>query len=94
LSAATFAALAVAARQAASRAGTRRRVRKFRRMLDELKRRLREMCESLSRFQETSLGKQSNVTKPNPLVVVALAFVTGVAVAKWIDWRGHAHPRR
>jgi hypothetical protein len=52
------------------------------------------MCESLSRFQETSLGKQSNVTKPNPLVVVALAFVTGVAVAKWIDWRGHAHPRR
>ena len=31
---------------------------------------------------------------PNPFVVVGVAFVVGIAVAKLIDWRGHAHPRR
>jgi len=31
---------------------------------------------------------------PNPFVVVGVALVAGVALAKWIDWRGHAHPRR
>jgi hypothetical protein len=30
---------------------------------------------------------------PNPFVVVAVAFAVGVAIAKLIDWRGHAHPR-
>jgi hypothetical protein len=30
---------------------------------------------------------------PNPFLVVGVAFVAGVALAKWIDWRGHAHPR-
>jgi hypothetical protein len=30
---------------------------------------------------------------PNPWLVVGACFVTGIAVAKWIDWRGHAHPR-
>jgi hypothetical protein len=30
---------------------------------------------------------------PNPWIVVGVAFVAGVALAKWIDWRGHAHPR-
>jgi hypothetical protein len=30
---------------------------------------------------------------PNPFVVVGAAFVVGIAIAKWIDWRGHAHPR-
>jgi hypothetical protein len=30
---------------------------------------------------------------PNPFVVVGVALVAGVALAKWIDWRGHAHPR-
>jgi hypothetical protein len=29
----------------------------------------------------------------NPFVVAGVAFVAGVALAKWIDWRGHAHPR-
>jgi hypothetical protein len=29
----------------------------------------------------------------NPFVVVGVALVAGVALAKWIDWRGHAHPR-
>jgi hypothetical protein len=30
---------------------------------------------------------------PSPIVVVGAAFVTGIAIAKVIDWRGHAHPR-
>jgi hypothetical protein len=30
---------------------------------------------------------------PNPFLVLGAAFVLGVAVAKFIDWRGHAHPR-
>jgi hypothetical protein len=30
---------------------------------------------------------------PNPWLVVAAAFAVGIAVAKLIDWRGHAHPR-
>jgi hypothetical protein len=28
-----------------------------------------------------------------PFVVVGVALVAGVALAKWLDWRGHAHPR-
>ena len=31
---------------------------------------------------------------PNPLLVVGIAFALGVLLAKLIDWRGHAHPRR
>jgi hypothetical protein len=30
---------------------------------------------------------------PNPFVVAGAALVLGVALAKWLDWRGHAHPR-
>ena len=30
---------------------------------------------------------------PNPFVVVGIAFLLGVVLAKLIDWRGHAHPR-
>ena len=30
---------------------------------------------------------------PNPFLVVGAALVLGVAVARWIDWRSHAHPR-
>ncbi|MDX6400618.1 MAG: hypothetical protein QOF27_1224 [Gaiellaceae bacterium] len=30
---------------------------------------------------------------PNPWLVVGVALATGIFVAKWIDWRGHAHPR-
>lgn len=30
---------------------------------------------------------------PNPFVVIGAALVVGVALAKWLDWRGHAHPR-
>ncbi len=31
---------------------------------------------------------------PNPFVVVGIALAAGIFLAKWIDWRGHAHPRR
>ncbi len=30
---------------------------------------------------------------PNPLLVIGIAFVVGIALAKTLDWRGHAHPR-
>ena len=30
---------------------------------------------------------------PNPYLVVGGALVIGIALAKLIDWRGHAHPR-
>ncbi|MGH3070971.1 MAG: hypothetical protein ACRDNB_01715 [Gaiellaceae bacterium] len=32
--------------------------------------------------------------KPNPFAVAAAAFGAGTLLAKLIDWRGHAHPRR
>ena len=31
---------------------------------------------------------------PNPFVVAGAAFAAGSVLAKVIDWRGHAHPRR
>jgi hypothetical protein len=31
---------------------------------------------------------------PNPWIVLGAAFVVGVGIAKVVDWRGHAHPRR
>ena len=31
---------------------------------------------------------------PNPLAVTGAAFAAGTLLAKIIDWRGHAHPRR
>jgi len=30
---------------------------------------------------------------PSPFVVIGLALEAGVVLAKWLDWRGHAHPR-
>ena len=30
---------------------------------------------------------------PNPWFIVGVALVAGIFLAKWIDWRGHAHPR-
>ena len=30
---------------------------------------------------------------PNPFLVAGVALVAGIALAKVIDWRGHAHPR-
>ena len=31
---------------------------------------------------------------PNPFLVAGAAFGAGALLAKLIDWRGHAHPRR
>ena len=31
---------------------------------------------------------------PNPFAVTGAAFAAGAVLAKVIDWRGHAHPRR
>ena len=44
------------------------------------------------------LGKRRKPKKksgggPTPYLVVGIALVAGIALAKWIDWRGHAHPR-
>jgi hypothetical protein len=30
---------------------------------------------------------------PNPWLIAGLCLAAGIALAKWIDWRGHAHPR-
>jgi hypothetical protein len=30
---------------------------------------------------------------PNPWLVAGAALAAGILIAKWIDWRGHAHPR-
>jgi hypothetical protein len=37
--------------------------------------------------------QKRNGDGPNPWLVVAGALVAGIVLAKWIDWRGHAHPR-
>jgi hypothetical protein len=30
---------------------------------------------------------------PNPFLVAGAALAAGILLAKWLDWRGHAHPR-
>jgi hypothetical protein len=37
---------------------------------------------------------QRGTRGPNPFVVAGAAFGVGTLLAKLIDWRGHAHPRR
>ena len=37
--------------------------------------------------------KRQNGGGPNVWLVVGVALVAGIAIAKWVDWRGHAHPR-
>ena len=42
------------------------------------------------------LGKRPKPKRgggPNPWLVLGVALAAGIFVAKWIDWRGHAHPR-
>ena len=42
------------------------------------------------------LGKRTRKTSgggPSPWLVVGVALAAGIVLAKWIDWRGHAHPR-
>jgi hypothetical protein len=31
---------------------------------------------------------------PSPFLVIGVALAAGIVLAKWIDWRGHAHPKR
>jgi hypothetical protein len=41
------------------------------------------------------LDRQTSGKKgPNPFLVAGAAFAAGSVLAKLIDWRGHAHPRR
>lgn len=30
---------------------------------------------------------------PNPWLVIGIGLAAGIAIAKLLDWRGHAHPR-
>ena len=39
-------------------------------------------------------AKPKRTGGPNPFVVAGAAFGVGTLLAKLIDWRGHAHPRR
>lgn len=39
-------------------------------------------------------GSPTTDREPNPFVVAGAAFAIGTVLAKLIDWRGHAHPRR
>ena len=38
--------------------------------------------------------RQQRGAGPNPLAVAGAAFVVGTLLAKIVDWRSHAHPRR
>lgn len=42
---------------------------------------------------QVSRPKPPGKDGPNPFLVIGVAFVVGIAAAKLIDWRGHAHPR-
>lgn len=56
----------------------------------------RKPTESTQAPSGPQLGKRPKERKtggPNPFLVVGAALVAGVALAKWLDWRGHAHPR-
>jgi hypothetical protein len=46
-------------------------------------------------FRGKAAGRAAllRTTGPSPLLVIGVAFALGVVLAKWIDWRGHAHPR-
>ena len=37
--------------------------------------------------------KRPGTGGPNPFLVLGAALAAGLLLAKWIDWRGHAHPR-
>jgi hypothetical protein len=39
-------------------------------------------------------ARQKDGRGPNPFAVAGGAFGLGILLAKAIDWRGHAHPRR
>ena len=45
------------------------------------------------RGKEAGRRALSRTGGASPFLVIGVAFVLGVAAAKWLDWRGHAHPR-
>jgi hypothetical protein len=47
-----------------------------------------------SRAQGAAAVRRLTTAGPSPVVIVAAAFAAGFLLAKVIDWRGHAHPRR
>jgi hypothetical protein len=56
---------------------------------------LRTRPEPKQTFQrkEPSPWKTPERKGPSPWIIVGLALAAGIFLAKWIDWRGHAHPR-
>jgi hypothetical protein len=44
---------------------------------------------------EPPLDERSTASDGRPIAfaIVGAAFLAGVLLAKWLDWRGHAHPR-
>lgn len=54
--------------------------------------RVRSDSETLSAEPPPKKPKKKG-SGPNPFVVAGAALVAGVFVAKFVDWRGHAHPR-
>ena len=62
--------------------------------------RAREIERTVIRATSPQLGqnrpkkkKKSGGGGPNPFLIIGVALVAGIALAKWVDWRGHAHPR-
>jgi hypothetical protein len=41
--------------------------------------------------KKTKAGRKAG--GPNPWLVAGVALAAGIALAKVVDWRGHAHPR-
>jgi len=46
------------------------------------------------RQQEEPMSEQEKKGGSGPFIVVGAALAAGIVLAKFIDWRGHAHPRR
>jgi hypothetical protein len=45
------------------------------------------------RPEKPKKAKKKSGGGPSPLLIVGAALVTGIVIAKVVDWRGHAHPR-
>jgi hypothetical protein len=48
----------------------------------------------LRKLEPSVIAKRATSGGSSPFLIVGAALVVGVALAKWIDWRGHAHPSR
>jgi len=64
-----------------------------------MKRRARGNAPTNERPGEPTVGPAASNPRgsgsggPNPSLVVGAALAAGIFLAKWIDWRGYAHPR-